>query len=121
MNGVDENSSTSSFIKSIKLNYKYYIGGGYQIWTDMVFKYRKILGLLCLPISPNPHNKKNGSSNWTRTSDIRINSPSFYRLNYRGIIIGPGDTIWTCDILLPKQALYQAELHLDNLILEFSG
>ena len=58
MNGVDENSSTSSFIKSIKLNYKYYIGGGYQIWTDMVFKYRKILGLLCLPISPNPHNKK---------------------------------------------------------------
>ena len=61
----------------------------------------------------------NGSSDWTRTSDIRINSPSFYRLNYRGIIIGPGNTIWTCDILLPKQALYQAELYLDNLNVEF--
>lgn len=23
-----------------------------------------------------------GSGNWTRTSDIRINSPLFYRLNY---------------------------------------
>ncbi|CDH21766.1 hypothetical protein XBKQ1_740007 [Xenorhabdus bovienii str. kraussei Quebec] len=28
---------------------------------------------------------KFGSSNWTRTSDIRINSPPFYRLNYGGI------------------------------------
>ena len=28
---------------------------------------------------------KFGSSDWTRTSDIRINSPPFYRLNYRGI------------------------------------
>ncbi|CBJ81029.1 hypothetical protein XBJ1_1903 [Xenorhabdus bovienii SS-2004] len=28
---------------------------------------------------------KLGSSNWTRTSDIRINSPPFYRLNYGGI------------------------------------
>ncbi len=27
---------------------------------------------------------RNGSSNWTRTSDIRINSPPFYRLNYGG-------------------------------------
>ncbi len=27
-----------------------------------------------------------GSSDWTRTSDIRINSPPFYRLNYRGIV-----------------------------------
>ena len=25
-----------------------------------------------------------GSSSWTRTSDIRINSPPFYRLNYGG-------------------------------------
>ena len=32
---------------------------------------------------------------------------------------GPDDTIWTCDILLPKQALYQTELHLDNLNVEF--
>ena len=29
---------------------------------------------------------ENGSSDWTRTSDIRINSPPFYRLNYRGIV-----------------------------------
>ena len=29
---------------------------------------------------------KSGSSDWTRTSDIRINSPPFYRLNYRGIV-----------------------------------
>ena len=28
-----------------------------------------------------------GSSDWTRTSDIRINSPPFYRLNYRGIVV----------------------------------
>ncbi len=28
-----------------------------------------------------------GSSDWTRTSDIRINSPPFYRLNYRGIAV----------------------------------
>ena len=26
-----------------------------------------------------------GSGNWTRTSDIRINSPLFYRLNYARI------------------------------------
>ena len=31
---------------------------------------------------------KCGSSDWTRTSDIRINSPPFYRLNYRGIVWG---------------------------------
>ncbi len=30
---------------------------------------------------------KYGSSDWTRTSDIRINSPPFYRLNYRGIVV----------------------------------
>ena len=30
---------------------------------------------------------KSGSSDWTRTSDIRINSPPFYRLNYRGIVV----------------------------------
>ncbi len=30
---------------------------------------------------------KCGSSDWTRTSDIRINSPPFYRLNYRGIVV----------------------------------
>ena len=28
----------------------------------------------------------NGSPDWTRTSDIRINSPPFYQLNYRGIV-----------------------------------
>ncbi len=31
--------------------------------------------------------QKIGSSDWTRTSDIRINSPPFYRLNYRGIAV----------------------------------
>ena len=33
-----------------------------------------------------------GTGNWTRTSDIRINSPLFYRLNYAritGLIIYP--------------------------------
>ena len=29
--------------------------------------------------------KNVGSPDWTRTSDIRINSPPFYQLNYRGI------------------------------------
>ena len=28
-----------------------------------------------------------GSGNWTRTSDIRINSPLFYRLNYARIAL----------------------------------
>lgn len=28
--------------------------------------------------------RKDGSSDWTRTSDMRINSPPFYQLNYRG-------------------------------------
>ncbi len=28
---------------------------------------------------------KSGSPGWTRTSDIRINSPVFYQLNYWGI------------------------------------
>ena len=28
---------------------------------------------------------KSGSPGWTRTSDIWINSPPFYQLNYRGI------------------------------------
>ncbi len=31
--------------------------------------------------------RKDGSPSWTRTSDIRINSPPFYQLNYWGIII----------------------------------
>ena len=26
-----------------------------------------------------------GSPSWVRTSDLRINSPSLYRLSYRGI------------------------------------
>ena len=30
---------------------------------------------------------EDGSLDWTRTSDIRINSPPFYRLNYRGIVV----------------------------------
>jgi hypothetical protein len=33
-------------------------------------------------------------------------------ISIRLIISGRGDTIRTCDILLPKQALYQAEPHL---------
>ena len=28
---------------------------------------------------------EDGSLDWTRTSDIRINSPPFYRLNYEGM------------------------------------
>ena len=29
------------------------------------------------------------------------------------IVIGRDDRIWTCDLLLPKQAYYQAVLHPD--------
>ena len=32
---------------------------------------------------------ENGSLDWTRTSDIRINSPPFYRLNYEGKVAPP--------------------------------
>ena len=28
---------------------------------------------------------KSGSPSWVRTNDLRINSPSLYRLSYRGI------------------------------------
>ena len=31
---------------------------------------------------------QNGSSNWTRTSDILINSQTLYRLSYRGVLCG---------------------------------
>lgn len=38
-----------------------------------------------------------GSPSWVRTSDLRINSPSLYRLSYRGIekkiIIDPDDFV----------------------------
>ena len=33
--------------------------------------------------------KEDGSLDWTWTSDIRINSPPFYRLNYEGIVAPP--------------------------------
>ncbi len=29
-----------------------------------------------------------GSPTWTRTRDLRINSPSLYRLSYQGIVEG---------------------------------
>ena len=48
------------------------------------YYYHQSLSLERLPIPPLSHN---GSSNWTRTSDIWINSPPFYRLNYRGILV----------------------------------
>ena len=28
-----------------------------------------------------------GSPTWTRTRDLRINSPSLYRLSYQGIVV----------------------------------
>ena len=31
---------------------------------------------------------KFGSPTWARTRDLRINSPSLYRLSYRGIKVG---------------------------------
>ncbi len=37
-------------------------------------------------ISDEINGKKDGSLDWTWTSDIRINSPPFYRLNYEGIV-----------------------------------
>ena len=43
-----------------------------------------------------------------KTNNSRFNPPTIISIN----IIGPDDTIWTCDILLPKQVFYQAELHL---------
>lgn len=46
--------------------------------------YHQILSLERMPIPPLSHN---GSPSWTRTSDIWINSPPFYRLNYRGILV----------------------------------
>ncbi|SHD58173.1 conserved hypothetical protein [Escherichia coli] len=39
-----------------------------------------------IKIRKDARKQKIGSSDWTRTSDIRINSPPFYRLNYRGIV-----------------------------------
>ena len=32
-------------------------------------------------------NKFGGSPTWARTRDLRINSPSLYRLSYRGIVL----------------------------------
>ena len=45
-------------------------------------------------------------------TDAGVKVPCLDQLGYTPII-GPDDTIRTCDILLPKQALYQTELHLD--------
>ena len=36
-------------------------------------------------VTPNYFLFRSGSPSWTRTSDIWINSPPFYQLNYRGI------------------------------------
>ncbi len=44
--------------------------------------------------------EKYGSSDWTRTSDIRINSPPFYRLNYRGIVLKTEQIIVLCSALV---------------------
>ena len=40
-----------------------------------------------LPLS---HFRKNGGSNWNRTSDTRIFSPLLYRLSYLGLVAGTG-------------------------------
>ena len=56
-------------------------------WRDSnphVFQ-RQNLNLVRLPITPHPQNF--GSSNWARTSDLRINSPALYQLSYRGICL----------------------------------
>ena len=79
-----------------------------------------------------------GSPRWVRTTDLRINSPSLYRLSYQGIIclvptigfelmtyrlqgdctttvlsrlIGRSTRIRTLDPLVPNQMRYQAALH----------
>ena len=36
------------------------------------------------------HSTMIGSPTWVRTRDLRINSPSLYRLSYRGMEIGCG-------------------------------
>jgi hypothetical protein len=34
-----------------------------------------------------------GSPTWARTRDLRINSPSLYRLSYRGIVLTTNGTV----------------------------
>jgi hypothetical protein len=46
-----------------------------------------------------------GSPTWARTRDLRINSPSLYRLSYQGI--GAGTKSRTRDLLITSQLLYQ--------------
>ena len=55
--------------------------------------------------------------NWLTTKLLKINKKSVQILR-KGLIFcaystknGRSDKIWTCDFLLPKQALYQAEPH----------
>jgi hypothetical protein len=50
-----------------------------------------------------------GSPNWTRTSDLRINSPSLYQLSYQGIIF----QAWF--LLLSKKQLNKPSPHYKHL------
>ena len=52
-----------------------------------------------------------GSGDWARTSDIRINSPPFYQLNYTGIKTGGGKGIRT-PVAFPPPAFQAGTLSL---------
>ena len=58
----------------------------------------------------------NGSGNWTRTSDPRINSPLLYQLSYAGKN-GLLDRIRTCDLRIRNPMLYPAELRGATVVL----
>ena len=47
-----------------------------------------------------------GSPSWVRTSDLRINSPSLYRLSYRGI----KGNVWLSETRLPTGYLAQISI-----------
>jgi hypothetical protein len=54
-----------------------------------------------------------GSPTWTRTRDLRINSPSLYQLSYQGIVqfnaLRFGSPTWTRtrDLRINSPSLYQ--------------
>ena len=58
-----------------------------------------------------------GSPSWVRTSDLRINSPSLYRLSYRGILehlavqfkfcLGSPSWVRTSDLRINSPSLYR--------------
>ena len=52
-----------------------------------------------------PDGFKYGSPSWARTSDLRINSPSLYRLSYQGMIAALYSTAKICQsvFVMPRR------------------